>query len=47
MDKWFLIMILLLIYSSVSVTYIRRKSMEEKDRIKKGELTAEDFIILD
>jgi hypothetical protein len=47
MSKWFLIVISLIILSSIIVVLLRIESRKENERIEKGDLSADDFEIIE
>lgn len=47
MSKWFLIVITLIILSSIFAIVARYENREDKKRIENGELSADDFEIID
>lgn len=44
---WFFIVIILIIITSVTVILIRIEDRKEKNRLEEGDLTADDFVILE
>jgi len=47
MSKWSLIVFALIVLSSVVVIFVRANSRKEKNRIEKGDLSADDFDIIE
>jgi len=47
MSKWFLIVFLLILLSSIMAIIIRMESKKETRRLENGELSADDFEILE
>lgn len=47
MDKWFLLLIILIIFSSFLILFIRINSREELNNRGDRKLSADDFEILD
>ncbi|MFH1454845.1 MAG: hypothetical protein ABIF22_00760 [bacterium] len=47
MSKWFIIVLILIFISSFVVILIRIESRKEMDRLEGGELSADDFDIIE
>jgi len=47
MSEWFIIVFLLILLSSVMAIIIRIEGRKEVDRLENGELSADDFEIID
>lgn len=47
MSKWFLIVVVLIILSSIISIFVRMETRKEKERVESGELSADDFDIIE
>ncbi len=47
MSKWFLIVLTFIFLSSIIVIFIRIESRKKNERIEKGDLSADDFDIIE
>jgi hypothetical protein len=47
MSKWFLIVILFIILASIATVFVRIENRKEIKRLEKGELSADDFDLIE
>jgi hypothetical protein len=47
MSKWFLIVLLFIVLASVSAIFVRMESRKEVKRLEEGNLTADDFDLIE
>jgi hypothetical protein len=47
MSKWFIIVLLIIFLSSIFAIFARIEGRKKEDRIEEGELSADDFEILE
>jgi cbb3-type cytochrome oxidase subunit 3 len=47
MSKWFLIVLALIFFASIAVILIRIESRKETKRLENGDLSADDFDIIE
>ena len=47
MSKWFIIVLIMIILASIVVILVRVEARKEIERVEKGDLTADDFEIIE